>query len=191
MSGASKSRSGAFVRFMVSTVSALLPLTLIFPHLALAQQDERSVRAAFVYNLTKYVTWPNSLHELNICVIGSGATVPALQLVVDGKQSGGRTIHIVKKPSDAELRRCEIVYWSDSTMPGIRSILDRARGTPVLTVGEDDRFMREGGMIGFIRSGDSIQIEVNLESVKAEGLSISSRLLDLAQIVHADKARKQ
>jgi dihydroxyacid dehydratase/phosphogluconate dehydratase len=61
------------------------------------------------------------------------------------------------------------------------------RGTSVLTVGENDKFVREGGMIGFVRTGDSIQIEVNLDSVNAGNLKISSRLLDLALIVHGKR----
>jgi hypothetical protein len=39
-------------------------------------------------------------------------------------------------------------------------------------------------MIAFVRSGDSMQIQVNIDAVRAAGLSISSRLLDLAIIVH-------
>jgi hypothetical protein len=180
-------RCGLFARFAFSVIAASAGLAVLFPALLSAQQDERSVRAAFVYNLTKYVLWPVSAHELNICVLGGGATGPALKLVVDGKISEGRTIHVLVEPSDASLRHCDILYWTEPVTSRARSILDKTRGTSTLTVGEDDRFVREGGMIGFVRTGDSIQLEVNLDSVKAGDLKISSRLLNLALIVHTEK----
>lgn len=171
----------------LSVIVASAVLAVLFPGSLSAQHDERSVRAAFVYNLTKYVTWPVSAHELNICVLGGGATGPALKLIVDGKISEGRIIHVLLNPPESGLRRCDIVYWSDPMTSRIRSVLAETRGTSILTVGEDERFVREGGMIGFVRSGDSIQIEVGLDSVIAAGLKISSRLLDLALIVHTEK----
>jgi len=159
---------------------------VVFPRLLAAQEDERAVRAAFVYNLTKYVSWPGSGHDLNICVLGGGATGPALKRVVDGKESSGRKIHVDLLSTDADLHRCDIVYLTDPTAKGIRSVLEKMRGTSVLTVGEDESFVREGGMVGFVRSGDSMQIEVNLDSVNSGVLKISSRLLDLALIVHGE-----
>lgn len=171
----------------LSLLAAWAVFAALFPHSLAAQQDERSVRAAFVYNLTKYVIWPAPAHELNICVFGGGATGPALKQVVEGKLSDGRPIHIRLEPSDAQLSHCDVVYWSDTATSRVRSVLDKTRGTAILTVGEDERFVREGGMIGFVRAGDSIQIEVNLDSVKAGGLKISSRLLDLALIVHTQR----
>lgn len=160
---------------------------MLCSHLMNAQQDERSVRAAFVYSLTKYVTWPAADHELNICVLGGGATGPALKLVVDGKVSQGRTIHVLLEPSTSSLHHCDIIYWTDAATFRAPSILEKTRATSPLTVGENDRFVHDGGMIGFVRSGDSIQIEVNLDSVKAGGFKVSSRLLDLALIVHGGR----
>src|SRR4051794_12422966 len=89
-------------------------VAMLCPPSAHAQQDERSVRAAFVYSLTKYVTWPVAEHELNICVLGGGSTGPALRLVVDGKVSQGRTIHVLLEPSNSSLHHCAIVYWTDA-----------------------------------------------------------------------------
>ena len=187
MIGGPKHRRGSVGSRLLAVLATWATLVTLFPGPLPAQQDERSVRIAFVYNLTKYVTWPASAQELSICVLGGGAIGPALKLVVDGKISNGRTIHVLLEPSDASLRHCDIVYWSDLATSRARSILDMTRGTSVLTVGENDKFVREGGMIGFVRTGDSIQIEVNLDSVNAGNLKISSRLLDLALIVHGKR----
>lgn len=179
-----KSRRWTVRRPRVRFAAACVLAALLLPHFLQAQQDERSVRAAFVYNLTKYVTWPAGRNELNICVVGSGVTGPALKQIVEGKKSDGRAVHVLLQPSDIELRHCDIVYLSDSTTASFHSCLSKVHNTPTLTVGEDERFVGNGGMVAFVRSGDSIQIEVNLDSVQAAGLKISSRFLNLALIVH-------
>jgi hypothetical protein len=181
-------RAGRFALLNLFTWTAV---ALLLPPVLVAQQDERSVRAAFVYNLTKYVSWPQSNRALNICVLGEGPTGPALKLVDEGKVSEGRTLHVLLGPPELKLPHCEIVYWCGSATSRVRSLLDKAHGAAILTVGEDDDFVRHGGMMAFVRNGDSIEIEVNLESVKSSGLKVSSRLLDLALIVHPDKMRPE
>ena len=65
----------------------------------------------------------------------------------------------------------------------MRSILNRVAGRAVLTVGDSDQFVRAGGMVGLVRSGDEIEIEVNLPALRSRHLDMSSRLLKLAVLV--------
>ena len=54
---------------------------------------------------------------------------------------------------------------------------------PVLTVGETDNFLDEGGSINlFLRQG-TIRFGVNLDSTERAGLKVSSRMLNLADEV--------
>jgi len=152
------------------------------------QQDERSVRTAFIYNLTKYVDWPKAHDGLNICVFSPEAVDHSpidrdLKRVLQGKASAGRSVHVTLGLPGIETQRCSIAYFPGSSHDQFHKF-KWAADQPVLTVGEEATFVREGGMIAFVRSGDSMQIQVNIDAVRAAGLSISSRLLDLAIIVH-------
>jgi preprotein translocase subunit Sec61beta len=151
-----------------------------------AQQDERSVRVAFVYNLTKYVTWPgaNQNQDLDLCVIGDSAAGSAIKQLLDGKASEGRTVRVMIQPSEPVSPHCNITYFPRAARDKGHVSPVNATSGAVLTVGEDERFVREGGMVAFVRSGDSIQIEINPDAVKAAGLSISSRLLEIALLIH-------
>jgi hypothetical protein len=149
-----------------------------------AQEDERAVRAAFVFNLTKYVAWPQSLHDrLVLCVTGQGTMGPVLKQVLEGKVSDGRRINVLLHPSENELRDCDVLYVEELSPARIRATLDRIRGRAVLTVGDTDQFARSGGMVALVRSGDEIEIHVNLDSLRSPRLEMSSRLLNLAVIV--------
>lgn len=155
-----------------------------------AQQDARAVRSAFVYNLTKYVAWPQSKRTLLIGFIGDQSTGLTMRQTLEGKSSDGRKLQVLLNPAASELSACDIVYVTSAETPKLDTILPRLRGTPILTVGEDGRFPAQGGMVGLTRSGDQIQIEVNLEALHHAGLKMSSRLLELATLVSSKEQMK-
>lgn len=162
---------------------AMTAVAVVLPAAGLwAQHEERSVRAAFVYNLTKYVEWPHPDKELVLGFVGDDGVGETLQKVLAGKSSPDRPIRVVISPSDEELQRCDLVYVGYSSKEKIRGVLEKLRDKNILSVGESDRFAGEGGMVGLVRVGDEIQIQVNLDEVQARGLKISSRLLNLAVI---------
>lgn len=157
-------------------------LSLFAPVLQAQSRDERAVRTAFVFNLTKYVEWPQPTDELVIGFVGDRATGKTLQEMLDGKTSESRPIHVLLNPSGEELKRCNMLYVADSSPPVIRAALGKLADKNILTVGEVDSFVSNGGMIGLIKAGDQIQIQVNLEAAQHSGVKISSRLLNLAVI---------
>jgi hypothetical protein len=59
-------------------------------------------------------------------------------------------------------------------------------GRPVLTVGADDAFAREGGMIALRTIEGRVRFEVNLAAATRAGLKVSARMLDLAFAVHGE-----
>ncbi len=146
-------------------------------------RDERAVRAAYVFNLTKYVEWPERSNEIVIGFVGTGPMGEVLQNMLAGKTSESRSIRLLLAPSDEQLDQCHILYISDSPPQKIRTILERVHDKSVLTVGETDSFPRENGMVGLVRAGEQIQIHVNLQAVHEARLKISSRLLNLSTIV--------
>ncbi|HEY6167005.1 MAG TPA: YfiR family protein, partial [Verrucomicrobiae bacterium] len=52
----------------------------------------------------------------------------------------------------------------------------------VLTVADGDGFPRSGGMVGFVREGKKVALEINLRAAQREMLKISSKLLGLAKL---------
>ncbi len=63
--------------------------------------------------------------------------------------------------------------------------LERLQGFAVVTVGEMKGFARAGGIINFFTEHDKIRFEINVGAAERAGLSISSKLLNLARIVRA------
>ncbi len=179
--------SGPAVLFFITAILALLPQ-------ASAQEiSEYQVKAAFLYNFTKFVDWPPQPGNLGqkpfaICVIGDDPFRGGLETIVEGKSVNGQVLEVrhVKKIDDAQ--DCRIAFISSSEKVRFRPILDGLRGSGVLTVGDTKGFAEMGGVINFTLVDNHVHIEINPEAAKVQKLKISSRLLRVAQIVRTGNA---
>ncbi len=164
---------------------ALLAASLLAPFLNAQVLDERAIKVAYVFNLTKYVEWPHAGSQLVLGFVGDGSMGEALEKMLTGKTSESRVIRVVLSPKDEALEQCDVLYVAYSSPKKVRATLDRVRSKSVLTVGDTESFPKEGGMVGLVKTGQQVQIQVNLEAVREARLKISSRVLDLATIVHS------
>jgi hypothetical protein len=151
-----------------------------------AQEDQRAVRAAYLFNLTKYVAWPRTSRELKICSEADEHTGELLRKILDGKNSEGRVVHVILRPSGAEQKNCAILYLGNASLKKVAEAIQEVGTLPVLTVGDDPQFVHRGGMVGLVRSEDQIQLHVNIIAVQAAGIKMSSRLLSIAVVDHPD-----
>ena len=165
------SHLGVFVVLVV-----LLPA---FPQ----SQDERAVRAAYVFNITKLVEWPPGKDRLVIGFFGTSETGEILRKLLEGKTSQSKPIYLLELPSDAELPRCNLLYFADSENAKVHAVISTLERTSVLTIGESDSFVRDGGMIGLVKVGGQIHMQMNLEAARRAGVKISLQLIKLAEVV--------
>jgi hypothetical protein len=147
------------------------------------------VEAVFLFNFAKYVDWPttaftNATEPIVIGVLGADPFDENLQHVVDGKTVNGRTFVIKYLTSDSELSGCQILFISDSEASRMDGILDKASALPILTVGEDEQFAKKNGIIDFMLKDGKIRLEIDLAAARKAGLTISSRLLAVADVVN-------
>jgi hypothetical protein len=147
--------------------------------------DERAIKVAYVFNLTKYVEWPNPSGALVVGFVGDGPMGEALEKMLNGKSVDSRSIRILLSPDDQALKRCDVLYVAYGSPQKVHATLEQLRGRGVLTIGDTEAFPRDGGMVGLVRAGDKVRLQINLGAVQGAGLKISSRVLDLAVIVHS------
>ncbi len=141
------------------------------------------LRAAYVFNLAKYVEWPEQNGELTVGVVGDGPMGETLQRTLSGKMLGSRPIRVWLSPPDGGLEHCDVVYVVQSSSKERRALLERLKSRSILTIGETDSFVREEGVVSLIRAGDQMRIEINMQAARAAQLKFSSRLLNLSSVV--------
>jgi hypothetical protein len=164
---------------------------LLAANSALAQESsplQYQVEAVFLFNFAKYVDWPaaaftNAAAPITIGVLGTDPFGDSLQHVVEGKTINGRSFVIKHLATDAGLSGCQILFISDSEAARMGEILDKAAALPILTVGEDEAFAEDGGIINFVIKDGKVRLEIDLTKARKNGLTISSRLLAVADVV--------
>lgn len=148
-----------------------------------AAYSEYEVKAAFLFNFAQFVKWPSAGGQMTIGILGDDPFGGALEKTVQGESVDGRKLTIRRARKAEDLKNCQIVFIANSEGGHLNAILSTLAGTNVLTVGDLDGFVKQGGAIGFISSGEKVRFEINTAAAQRAGLSISSRLLKLASRV--------
>lgn len=145
---------------------------------------QASLRAAFLYAFAKFTQWPAGAVNgpVTMCVMGDPDVAEALAQVVTDRSVSGRTVSVLTVDADAALRSCHLLYVSGDAV-GSTQALKTIAGAPVLTVGDGDRFVRLGGMMGLFVEGGKMRFAVNPDTATHAGVRISSKLLSLAKLV--------
>jgi hypothetical protein len=175
------------VRF---AAAAALLLVTGGPQAAPAQDTlELKVKAAFLFNFAKFTTWPASKLRggdatLYLCVQGGGAIAAVLQETVRGRSVGGHPIDVLQAPRSEDLQRCHLVYLGETEDRRIEQELAVLANHGVLTVHEASE-AQPGGVIRFLLSDSGrVRFEVNVTAASREQLALSSKLLEVSQVVN-------
>ena len=167
---------------------ALLAIAPFFATSVPAQSDglEYDVKAAFLLNFSRYVTWPAERQKppFRICIYGSNPFGRRLTDAVSGEHWQDAPIEVRILESLGDGRLCHILYVPDAAGDVLGDHWT-VGASPTLTVGEDERFLTQGGMIRFFVDNNRVRFSINQVAAESAGLQISSRLLRLARSVVA------
>lgn len=166
----------------------LLALSLVsqIPTLSLAGSiDEYTIKAAFIYNFALFTEWPDESKELRICIYGKDPFGNSIDKL-NGKQSNGRMIKVIRTRSIEEVKSCHIAFLN--IIPPERRLFARAlndiQGANVLTVSDVKNVVGFGVMIGLNIDNNKVAFDVNHTVAKATDIEISAKLLRLAKVVN-------
>jgi hypothetical protein len=146
------------------------------------------VKAAFLYNFTRFVTWPPSAYSdrdapIVIAIVGDDPFGSYLDKLVDGAKVENRPIvvhryEVVSTPSSAH-----IVFVTFKDPLKIKEAIAGFNPENTLFVGEATNFCQMGGHAQFIKTNGKIRIQINMAAANKSRLEISSKLLRTAKII--------
>jgi hypothetical protein len=150
--------------------------------------EEYKVKAAFLFHFAQLVEWPADAlsaenQSLNLCVFGDEPRLQELQSTLEGKLIGTRVLHVRLLSQQQGSQGCNVLFLSRDVVRRQAAALRSLRGQPILTVGETDNFLSDGGMIRLRLEADKIRFDINTGAADSSHLKISSRLLLLAASV--------
>ncbi|WP_159084194.1 YfiR family protein [Saccharobesus litoralis] len=163
---------------------------LALPLVVYAKPQPEQVKSAFVYQVTKFTTWPQDTFESNtsnirLCHAGYEPNLQQQLQILQTKKTKQRSFIFItiQHPSVAliEKQQCHIVYFSNESWRNL-SKKDMSKLTKsTLLVGDSLSFLAHQGILAFILINDKVRIYKNLQSLRHSQLRLEARLLALAK----------
>ncbi len=153
------------------------------------KEVEEQLKAVFLYSLSHFVTWPetvdNLYHSFDIGVISSNTFKKTLQQAVERETRHNKPFKIRELGTTKTVHPedYKIVFIGSAQIPQWLKIREIFRQQPTLTVSDNRDFTKNGGMVTLLYKKERITIEINYKNIQESGLVISAKLLRLAKIV--------
>ncbi|WP_158538023.1 YfiR family protein [Corallincola holothuriorum] len=173
--------------------SSLFLLLLWLPNLLSAVElDATKLRAAFLYQITKFVSWPDSVlseqQALNACFVGQQVEDLAalFRRATEGKESQGRALQTLYFHKWQGLHQyqstqfCHLVF-SFEQGKGFK-LAQQLSESQTLFVGNDVVALKAGAMFALPIASNKISILVNQNMLDRSQLKVQARFLRLAKV---------
>lgn len=146
---------------------------------------EWEVKAAYLYNFTRFVEWPeNAMPSPSapfvVGVFGPDPFGRAIDATFAGKAVGTHPIVVRRLESPEEAPSVQILFLPAPLEREALRALRAAQGKPVLVVSDADGTSPRGVILAFRLRDNRVRFQVNLAPAREAGLRISSQLLKLA-----------
>ncbi len=154
--------------------------------------SEADVKAGFIFNFPKFIEWPRSslvaAKQFSVCLVDSDLD-KVLNPLLREESVFGKPMRVEKKTAGQPLEDCHILFIGGGNRRRNETLLRSLATKPVLTIGENEDFLRNGGIIRLTKVANRIRFDINAASARRAGLEISSRLLRLAETVEGQGRR--
>lgn len=146
--------------------------------------EEAALKAAFIYNFTKYIDWeavPDN-EPFVIGILGPSEIETPLNKIAAAYKAKNKQIIIKNFGSPEKISACQMLFIPAKQPFAVETILANVnKGT--LTISESAGFAKMGTAFNFIIVNNKLKFEANLKAINTAGLKASSQLLKLAVIV--------
>jgi hypothetical protein len=153
---------------------------LLFSNNAFSEEldIEYKIKAAYLYNFTKFIYWPpKNTTTFNLCLVGNDLFGNIIEPIEQKKVRGEKIALFRYSDLPKSFQHCHIIYFAFPTKIKNKSF------EGILTIGERNNFIHEGGMIQFFKKNNRIKFYANQKIIEKNGLEISAKLLEIANVI--------
>jgi hypothetical protein len=157
---------------------------------------EYAVKAAYLYQFARYVTWPAEAFPspespVGICILGEDPFGNVMDRIVEGRRIMGRPIEVRRATLEEAAARCHVAFIGREERALLANWLGTLRTKPVLSVTESRGALSAGATINFVTEGSALRYDVNLEAAEESGLKIAAPMLVSARQVLGQATQSQ
>ena len=158
------------------------------------QYSETELKAAYLYNFTLFVDWPQKTLNKDYFTIGVYKDKEMYMVLIEmlrNKKFHNKPIKIIEVNFEPDFIKTDLLFIGNNVgEEELTNVLKIVSNSSVLTVGDEiSNFCEEGGIINFSPRYYRKRFEINNEKALSLGLKISSKLLILSKIVNTNENR--
>jgi hypothetical protein len=162
-------------------------VTATIPCRADAPTREYLVKAAFIYNFTQFIQWPDNAFASKdsafvVAILGADPFDGALDEAMAGKIVANHSVTVQHYATVDGLGSCQLLFVPASQDPALGVLFAKLNGIPVLTVGESEAFSPAGGGIRLFLEDQKMRFEIDPDPIASVGIKVSAKLMKLARI---------
>jgi hypothetical protein len=160
-------------------------LGTVWGAVCLADLSEDQAKASLIYNLTKFIQWPQTPQDrtLNLCVYREDSITHSLG-AFEEKTSKGLTLHIQRADTTEESRSCQLLFIGRGEQANLRPMIRALRGQGTLVVSDIPDSAATGAMVEVFLDNRRIAFKINKAATDEANLKLSSQLLSLAKAIY-------
>ena len=171
-------------------ICIFISLLIIWPTMLLAV-TEHQLKAAYLYNITKFIQWPENAFQskndpIRLCIIGKHFFENSLK-PLEKKSVASRNFELFYFENSSKATNCHISYLSTSQKNILQEELSLLESKSMMTISDIHAFAEQGGMIELRKQKNKIRMYINLQALSIKNLYLSSKLLELSTIVEDQK----
>jgi len=148
-----------------------------------------ALRGVWLERFTQFVDWPQG-HRVNqkdspfeLCVLEDPGFAELLTTLYVKQAVKGKSVRIHTLVAAAPLSTCDLLFLGTMPAQARDEVLLRSANQPLLIVSATDGYGAAGSHINLYEEDGFLRFEINLDAVKAAGLTVSSRLLQIARVL--------
>jgi hypothetical protein len=150
------------------------------------RMEEPKIKALYIVNLVRFIEWPKSGKNKPTTPFQVGVVAtdidPVFRKELTKQTYKGRGFKILHFRNASVATACDVILFTNPRQFPIWKS-KHPSPTPTLTLGDSERFAKNGGMFGFVKIEKNLRFIINFKEVKDAGLKIQPSLLRLAERV--------
>jgi len=172
----------------------LLLSAIFFAPLHASASKEYEIKAAFLFNFTKFIEWPplrfsEASDPIIIGVYGENPFGDILATNVRGRRVNGREIQVRAITSALEARQVHLLFVGGAARYDPESLKAALQGSGTVMVTESTSLGRKSGVIILTVEDNKVHFEIDQDAAESTGVKLSSQLLKLATAVRKGSER--
>lgn len=147
--------------------------------------DEDILIGAYIERFTRFIEYPvsNKNEDFKLYITGNSDLLSTFQQVFSTQKILGKNVKVYFSNNLNDLKNANLIYITGKESSNLGELIDLANSKSILLVSYAKGFAERGIHINIYKQNRMLRFEININSIKKAGFSVSHLLLSKAKVI--------